>query len=234
MLRQAFLACVVILVARGVDARAEAPPNQGAVLVVGPDMQLATRSAAGDALTQPDWSRVAQQNITDVLQERLRTSNRSFQFVDPNELMGGHYGQLLRLHAIVADAALGAAKRRGSRGLRWSVGAGAQDLATAYHAEYALILGGDGVYGSAPRDMLALASNLRTAASAAMGNAGAAAALGLHALRLGGNGRRMLASLVDLDSGDIIWIRQVNGGDDPRTPEGARRLISDLLRNSPL
>ena len=234
MLRQAFLACIVILAARGVDARAEAPPNRGAILVVGPDMQLATRSAAGDALTQPDWSRVAQQNIADGLEHRLRASNRSVQFVDPYELMQGRYGQLLRLHAIVADAALDATRRRGGGGLRWSVGAGAQDLATAYRADYALIVGGDGVYGSTPRDMLALASNLRTAAAAATGNASAAAALGLHALHLGGSGRRVLASLVDLHSGDIIWIRQVNGGDDPRTPEGARRLIRDLLRNSPL
>jgi len=56
----------------------------------------------------------------------------------------------------------------------------------------------------------------------------------LHAFRLGGSGRRLLGSLVDLHSGDIVWIRQVNGGDDPRTPEGARRLVRDLLRNSPL
>jgi len=237
LLRQALLACVllacVLLPGGGFEARADTPPNHGAILIVGPDMQLAARSVAGDAMTQPDWSRAAEQNLANGLDARLRASNRSFQFVDPSLLMQGRYGQLLRLHAIVADAALEATRRRGANGPRWSIGAGAQDLADGYHADYALILGGAGVYGSPPREVLALASNLRTAASAATGNVGAAASLGLHALRLGGGGRRMAASLIDLRSGDIVWIRQVSGG-DPRTPEGAARLLRDLFRNSPL
>ena len=234
MLQQVSLAGLAMLIAATLDARADAPSNQGGILVVGPEMQLATRSAAGDALTRPDWSRTAQQNVRHCLEDRLRASSRPFQFVDPRALMQGRSGQLLRLHAVVADAALDATRQRGAGRPRWSIGPGAQELADAYHADYALILGGDGIYASAPSEVIAFASNLRTAASAATGNASAAAALGLHALHLGGNGRRMLASLVDLHSGDIIWIRQLNGSDDPRTPEGARSLVRALLRNSPL
>lgn len=237
MLRQILLACVAVLLpfllaAWGVEARAEAAPYHDAILIVGPDIDLAARSVAGDAMNEPDWSRAARQNLTDCLDARLRAANRPFQFVDPSVLLQGRYGQLLRLHALVADAAL-EASRRPATGRRWSIGAGAQALADGYHADYALILGGAGVYGSAPREMLAFASNLRTAVSAATGNASAAAALGLHALRLGGDGRRLAASLIDLHSGDIVWIRQVQGG-DPRTPEGAARQLRDLLRNSPL
>lgn len=234
MLRQALLACLLILIATGFEARADALPNNGAILIIGPDMELAARSAAGDAMSEPNWSRAAQQNLANCLERRLRASNRPFQFVDPLVLMQGRYGQLLRLHALVADAALEATRVRGQGRPQWSIGAGAQDLAEGYHSDYALIVGGAGVYASPPRDMLALASNLRTAASAATGNLGAAAALGLHALHLGGGGRRMAASLVDLHSGDIVWIRRVNGGDDPRTQEGAARLLRDLLKDSPL
>ena len=210
MLRQAFLA-LALLIAAAAQARADAPSTHDAILIIGPDMQLAERSAAGDALTRPDWSSAAQRHVADGLATRLRGSNRSFQFISADALMEGRNGQLLRLHAVVAEAALGAKGRRGSAA-RWSIGEGARELAGEYHADYGLIVGGDGVYGSAPRDMLALASTLRTAASAAIGNLGAAASLGLHAFRPSGSGRRIAASLVDLQSGDIIWIRQIDGG----------------------
>ncbi len=231
MLRQALLAFAFVIAAGA--AHADAPSTHDAILIIGPDMQLAERSAAGEALTRPDWSRAARDHVAEGLATRLRASNRTFQFIDASALMQDRYGQLLRLHAVVAEAALKARGRRGAAP-RWSIGAGAQDLADAYHADYALIVGGDGVYGSAPRDMLAFASTLRTAASAAIGNVGAAASLGLHAFGLGGGGRRMAASLVDLHSGDIIWIRQIDNGADPRSPEGAQRLIGDLLRHSPV
>lgn len=233
MLRQAFLAFVMVMVLGG-EAHADALPGHGGILVIGPDVQLSERSAAGDALTRPDWSQAAQQHITQSLQARLSEAHRTIQFVNEDVLLQGQYGQLLRLHALVADAALNAQGRRGSAP-RWSIGEGAQNLANAYHADYALIVGCDGVYGSAPRDMLAFASSLRTVASAALGNPGAAAALGIHAFHPSASGRRIAASLIDLHTGDIIWIRQADAGrNDPRSAQGARRLLGALLRNSPL
>jgi hypothetical protein len=237
VLRQTLFACVVVLlIAASSAARADAP-NNSAILVVGPNIQLSARTAAGDAMTRPDWSRAAQDNVRDCLEAHLRAANRPFQFETTSALLQGRSSQVLRLHAVVADAALNANRQRRapSPGRRWTVGQGARDLAADYHAEYALIVAGDGVYASTSHDVLTLASNLRTAAAAATGNAAAAAALGFHALRPRAGGPRILASLVDLQSGDIIWIRQMDdAGNDPRTPEGARRLIRALFRNSPL
>jgi len=226
----------MLLIVTNSVARADAP-NGGAILVVGPDIQLSARTAAGDAMTRPDWSQTAQGNIRACLENRMRRANRAFQFETTNALLQGRSGQVLRLHAVVADAALNAQRqhRPPNAAQRWTIGQGARDLAADHHAQYALILAGDGVYASTSHDVLTLASNLRTAAAAATGNALAAAALGFHALRPRVGGPRILASLVDLQSGDIIWIRQIdNGPDDPRTPEGARRLIRALFRNSPL
>jgi hypothetical protein len=71
---------------------------------------------------------------------------------------------------------------------------------------------------------------------AAAGSAYSAAALGLRKLRGDGGGASYLrASLVDLASGDIVWIRQINADDDdPRTPEGAAHLVDALLEHAPL
>jgi hypothetical protein len=217
---------------------AQAAANGGAVVIVGPDLHLYARTISGDLEIRDDWTRAAHDKIADALEARLQASARSFQFADQTASMEGRAGQVLRLHARVSAAALNAQQRddrHAGASSRWSVGLGAREIADAYHADFALIVEGAGAYASRARDVMSAASDVHALALAAAGNAYSAAALGLRKLRGGDGGSYLRASLVDLASGDIVWIRQIDADDDdPRTPDGAARLVDALLEHAPL
>jgi hypothetical protein len=151
--------------------------------------------------------------------------------------MEGRSGQVLRLHAIVAAAAINAQnndERRAGASSRWTIGVGAREIADTYHVDHALIVEGAGAYASAARNLMARVSDVQGLASAAAGNIYSAARLALRGFRREGKSY-VRASLVELDSGDIVWIREVDADDDdPRTPKGAKRLVDALLEHAPL
>lgn len=235
ILRQVLLAIALCASAAAQGQSPAGPSNAGAVVVIGPDVSLYARTVTGLEL-HADWSEAAHDNLRASLQRRFVAATRLYEFAEPASLMDGRTGQVLRLHARVSDAALFAqARRRGGGHRLWSVGPGAQTIADACHADLALLIEGDGAYASGARNAVSTAMDLQTMAAAASGNVLAAARLGVRALRGGGAGLRLRASLVDLRSGDIIWIKEIEAGDDdPRTAEGAANLVQALLEYAPL
>lgn len=246
MLRRDFALSAVLLASGAFahrEAHAQAPQaatNGRAVVILGPDLHLYARTASGDLDIRDDWSREARDNIAEALRERFRTTARSVQFADQGASMEGRTGQLLRLHARVSAAALNAQERdsrHAGASSQWTLGVGAREIADEYDADLALIVEGAGAYASRARNVMSAASDVHALALAAAGNVYSAAGLGIRKLRGGGGASYLRASLVDLASGDIVWIRQIDADDDdddPRTPEGARRLVRALLEHAPL
>jgi hypothetical protein len=209
----------------------------GPLVIIGPDIRLYARTASGDLEIREDWSGPARDHVRNALEERFRASARSCQFADQTAAMEGRSGQVLRLHAIVSAAALNAQRhdeRRAGASSRWTVGVGAREIADTYGADHALIVEGAGAYASAARNVMARVSDVQGLASAAAGNIYSAARLVLRGFRQDGKSY-IRASLVELESGDIVWIREVDADDDdPRTSKGAKRLVDALLEHAPL
>lgn len=233
--RRAFaLALLTQLAALGAGgARAS---EASSVVVIGPDIDLYLRTAAGRLEIRPDWSQAARDNIEAELVEQLGASGWACQFVHRRELAEGRIGQLVRLHARVADAAFGQQQRR-RRGRvharQWSLGPGAQEISRAYGGDRALFIEGAGAYASAGRNMVNAASNANAAVWATAGDVFAAATLGLRLLR-GRRGPVIRVTFVDLRSGDIVWLREFTSEQDPRDPDEARAIVTALLEHAPL
>src|SRR5690606_6236013 len=78
--------------------------------------------------------------------------------------MTGRVGQLLRLNQAVGGSILqysyGTPLPTKKSGFDWTVGAGAQEVAAAYQADYALFVTGAGSYASGGRVMTAVGLSL--------------------------------------------------------------------------
>jgi hypothetical protein len=210
------------------------------ILVIGPSLDLYLRPATGPAQIQPAWSQAARNNVSAALRDRFSNAMRECTLVDPSVLMEGRPGQIMRLYARIAEAALNAQQRRSRRksGLigAWSVGPGAQTLGHPYRASQAFIIEGEGAYASQARSALSSASSAHTFVGAAGGNIVAAATLGMRFVRGEANGALLRAGLLDLTTGGLIWIREITAeeNDDLRVREGAERVLANLLEYSPL
>jgi hypothetical protein len=205
----------------------EKPAAGTGILVLKPDIELSLLTASG--LTEPNaqWSQDAltnvQANLTSVLQGR----QQQFIALDQDTIVSGRSNQILRLHDAVASSilmfnyGLMSLPTKPAKDFNWTLGPGAielaRSLAAGSNAKYALITLGRGSYASGGRWALAIAgAALR--ASVPMG------------------GQQIYASLIELETGKIVWFNVATAGpqDDMRKPEGARGLITTLMKDVPL
>ena len=205
------------------------------IVIVGPEIDLFLRTAVGRLEIRPDWTQSAREYFHTALAEQFSAAGWTHQFVARDTLLEGRVGQIVRLHTLVADVAFSQQqrRRRGMRLQQMSLGSGAQELAIAYGAERALFVEGAGAYASAGRNIVSVASNANAIIWALSGDIFAAATLGLRATRKA-NRPIIRFSLVDLISGDITWLRELDAEDDPRTAEGAASIVAELLEHAPL
>lgn len=198
-----------------------APQPGASVLLVQPDIRLNLLTAVGLQEPRADWSDQARDNLAVALQEELSGRQHSFRSVDPAEAMGGREGQMLRLHQAVGTTILttnfGAVLPTRAGDFNYTLGDGAQVLAEAYDAQYAIFLHGAGSY----------ASGGRVAAVVGLAMLGVSVPMG---------GQQVFVSLVDLETGQVIWFNSAIPGPhaDMREPEGARVLVAELLADAPL
>lgn len=190
------------------------------VLVLPADVELFSLSAGGVAEPKADWTADARQHMKTAIaakKDKLRLNT-----VDISERDADDFAEQVGLHAAVATSI---ALHHSTSGvwalptkagqLLWSFGDAMQPLAAKTGARYGLFLWVRDSYASAER-------------KAAM------VALALLGVGISGGAQVGYASLVDLQTGDVIWFNRLarNSG-DLREAEAAGESIEVLLTRFP-
>lgn len=198
------------------------PPAGSQVLMLEPDVQLGLLTASGVTDPRADWSKAAKDNLTREIEAQLKTRAHGFKMIDPEGMMQGRTGQLLRLNGAVGQSIIlfnysGLSLPTKGKDFDWTLGEGVRELGAQHGAQYALFVNANGNY----------ASGGRVAATIGMAMLGVSLPMGQQ---------QVLASLVDLKSGKVVWFNVAIAGPnaDMREPEGAKSLTASLLKDIPL
>lgn len=189
------------------------------IVVLPADMELFSISAGGVSEPRADWTDAAQKNFVAGLAKqkaRLGSNVQQMTAADADD-----FADITTLHRAVADAI--SLHHRGGwmelstkgRALDWSLGDAVRPLKEKTGADYALF--------TWVRD--SYASNERKAAMIALALLGA--------ISTGGE-QLGYASLVDLNTGRVVWFNQLNRmSGDLRDAKPAEETVDALLKNFP-
>ncbi len=205
----------------------EIPERTGAlrVLLMPPDVEVSEITAAG--LTEPkaDWTASAKTNVETALNAILAERDaRLIRYrsasgdstIDDAHLQAlklhGAVGNTILLHKYIPNLALPTKKDK----FDWSLGKGVTVLRDSFGADYALF-----VYF---RDSFVSSGRVAVIVIGALFGVG-----------IPGGQQVGFASLVDLQSGDVVWFnRLLSAGGDLRKPDLAHSASEDLLSKLPL
>jgi hypothetical protein len=196
-------------------------PSGASIVVMSPDVELFSISAGGLSEPRADWTDAAARHIQNALQARARTSGwatRTLSEDDADEL-----AEISTLHAAVARAIsshhmgphnLALPTKQGK--LDWSLGEAVQPLRDKTQGDYALFILLRDSYASTERKVAMVGMAL------------------LFGVGLPGGYQAGYASLVDLQSGRVLWFNQLSrGSGNLREEEAARETVTKLLENFP-
>ena len=196
------------------------------VLLMPADIELSELSAGGIPFPKAEWTNAATAHIAVAIKDFMAVRNaETLAYTAPQEGTpeAHRQGQIIKLHGAVGNAVL---VHKFSPGLTlptvkdrfdYTLGAGVRALTGGgQDADYALFVYLRDSYASSER-----------------------AAVMIFGLLLGvavpGGIQVGFASLVDLETGDIVWFnRLVNPGGDLRTAEPARKTVENLFADFPL
>ncbi len=205
--------------------RCATPPRSTNVLLIEPDIILFELTAGGLEEPRADWTEAAKVNVAKNLDEILKkTGDKLIPYQPPEnapDLMRAH-DQILKLNEVVGQTVLihkyipyyELPTKEGC--FDYGLGECVKSLKQGTAADYALFVYLRDSYASPARAALIVA----------------AAILGVG---IQGGVQLGFASLVDLQTGQIVWFnRLISGVGDLRTPEAAEKAIQELLVNIPL
>ena len=197
------------------------------VLLMPPEIVLGQVTAGGLLEPNAAWTAIAKKNLTDAISENLKNRNATLvTYTSPEGDMVKAYehNQLIKLHEAVGGAILehkyqyGASLATKEGKFDWTLGDGVQVLRDDYDADYALFVYIHDTYASSGRMLLSVALSVMFL-------------FPVHA----GSGQQGLSTLVDLQTGDIIWFnRLVSMNGNLRSLEPAREVATKLLTELPL
>jgi hypothetical protein len=197
-------------------------PKDAKVAIMPTDIELFSISAGGVFEPKADWTEAASKHFRDALMQKNQTLGLSA--VELAQKDADEADEINSLHGAIARAIamhhFGNLKLPTKDGqLDWSMGESVQPIKKATGADYALF--------SFVRD--SYASDERKAAMVAI----AILTLGRAALTLGV--QTGYASLVDLNTGRVVWFNQLTRGTgDLREPDKAAETIDALLQQFPV
>jgi hypothetical protein len=197
-------------------------PKGAKVALMPTDIELFSISAGGVFEPKADWTEAASKHFRDALMQKNQTLGLSAtelaqKDADEADEINALHGAIARAIAMHHFGNLKLPTKDGQ--LDWSMGESVQPIKKATGADYALF--------SFVRD--SYASDERKAAMVAI----AILTLGRAALTMGV--QTGYASLVDLNTGRIVWFNQLmRGTGDLREPEKAAETIDALLREFPV
>ena len=212
-----------------VKAGFELPANSGkTILLFRPTVRVGAQSTGGMFEPNADWTDQARKNIAAALSEQqVSLGNKVIEAPTAYDDEARSVEEYSALFAAVSQSVityqffvgnrLPTKKRDNKAGtFDWSLGSGVAALPGAGGVDFALFIYNQDAYGSTGRKLLQAVALL---------GPGLAVKSGEH---------QGHAGLVDLKTGDILWLNaDVEMGGDVRTPEGARKRVRQLLEEFP-
>ena len=205
------------------DRLKERPLNGSSVLLVDPDVRLFEKKSPGDHEFRVDWTVQAEKNVLRALVDQL--NNRRLDLIPYEMPLRGSDRErddrrVVQLHAAVAQALLNHYLNPDGRlptkqgKLDWTLGPGVRKFKAARKANYAFLVCLRDSYAPVSRGLGGvLGSDLQPAPGAQWG----------------------IASLVEMESGNIVWCsRLARTTGDLREEEPARQAVRALLEGFPL
>lgn len=194
------------------------------ILLIRPTIKTGAQSTGGMFEPNADWTAQAKDNIGAAL--TAAQAKLGNQIIVAQEPIGpaveatADYSALFSVlaHSVITyqffpGNRLPTKKRKGV--FDWTMGPGVSAIAEGTGADYALFIFNEDQYGSTGRKVLQIF-----------------AAMAYVQVKSGEHSG--FAGLVDLHTGDLVWLNaDLAMGGDVRTPEGAQKRVSELLRNFP-
>lgn len=223
------LVALVILTGCAVPVQRQAPElkrdaGKFPTIVVMPlDVELAELSAGGLPEPKSEWTDAALKHMRAALETEAKTYK--VKLIDYQPQSGTPEDQetsleLVRLHRAVGGSVLvhqylpGQELPSKAGKFDWSLGPSVAAISRSHHADYALFLFVRDSYASA-------------------GRVGVIIVAALLGVGVPGGAQVGFASVVDLETGDIVWFnRLARGHGDLRTPEAARETVRELVSDS--
>ncbi|MBK6706055.1 MAG: hypothetical protein IPG54_00635 [Sphingomonadales bacterium] len=188
------------------------------VLLFRPDIKIGETTTAGLFQTQAEWHGAARSELVGALRAASERRGLKVSLHDEENAALTEHRALFRLvvSAAIRHKLFGRDPLPSKSGtFDWSLGSGVARIAPQADADYGLFLFSHDSFESAGRR----AAQLVTALMGGANNGGA---------HFG------YAALVDLGSGDILWLNvDLKASGDVRTPEGAASRIEQLLAGFP-
>jgi hypothetical protein len=210
----------------GPEVKIERPAGGVAVLLMPADVNLSLLTTGGLLEPNAEWTQLGRENVIAALKEELAEravkvvsygddSDDSYQIASEDEqLIKLHtaVGEAIKVHKYVPGFELPTKKDK----FDWTLGDGVRALRDSHDAHYALFIHATDSFSSDGRVALNIALVLLGA--------------GAH-----GGQQTAFASLVDLNTGAVVWFNVLqSGGGDLRDPKLARQTIDQLFDDSPL
>lgn len=199
-------------------------PGTTRILLLRPSITAGAQSTGGMFEPNADWTAQARENLGAALAAAQKQLGN--EVVAAPELYGDDATKLAdyqTLFSVVADSVITYKFFAGNRlpikkrkdVFDWTLGPGVADIAKSCSCDYALFIFTEDQYGSTGRKIFQIF-----------------AAMAYISVKSGEH--RGYAGLVDLHTGDLVWLNadQQMGG-DVRTPEGAKKRVSQLLEDFP-
>jgi hypothetical protein len=190
------------------------------VLLMNPDIECSKVTASGMIEPNAAWTAQCQRSVQTALTQFMTDHQAELIVYEPAKVPSDkipRYRELSKLYQAVGfsmlmRSALPTAKSKTD----WSMGKGVRDMREDHDAEYALFI--------FLRDQFETGGRVATRLALAVLYVGTAPAT-----------QQGFASLVDLETGDIVWFNQLfSTVGDLREPESARDAIDELLEGSPV
>lgn len=216
------------------DVQFTVPRGDYKLLVLRPDVTVGSLTTGGMVEPRADWTEQARASIIAALRAQQAARGGNVTIIEHrNQLHGVPEQELADVERLnfVVDESIVEHKYLGDtlptkrgKGLDWTLGADAVRLGQKTGFDYALFLHAEDEVASSGRIALGL-----------LGLAGCA--VGFCAPNVGGAEQLDYASLVDLETGEVVWFNVVAASSqvpgisfgDLRTPDGAAQMVERLL-----
>lgn len=212
------LAAPALAQSRNLAPGFSALPKDAKVAIAPLDVELFELSAGGVLAPKADWTDAASRHIGAALKKKVGALGLASQFIDDKQ--ADEHAEVLHLHGAVARAIsshhMGPVKlpTKDDR-LDWSFGDAFRPLREATGARYGLFTWMRDSYASAERKAMMVG-------------------LALLGVGIAGGVQVGYASLVDLETGQVLWFNQsISGLGDLRDAASATASIDSLLQGFP-
>lgn len=193
------------------------------IIVLRPDIEVGSIDSGGMEEADADWTAAARAKLTGQIEAQQRALGNMIVFLP--DLRGeqaklvADYSALLRTVAAAAAAAdiePASALRGRARG-NWTLGPGAARIGAIGGGDYALLVRTRDSFSTSGRKVFHMLTRQ------------------IAGMLLNGTGiHRAYAALVDLTTGDLVWLNvDPRAGGDPRTDEGAAKRVAQLFSRFP-